>query len=260
MIPRMTGIADKVAWILGAGSGIGRAGAVALAEGGARVVLSGQRAGALDETAATISAAGGTALVEPLDIAECDAVQAAADRIDARFGRLDIVVNSAGHNTRQRHWADFDAAKWDRVVDVDIKGALYCAAAALPMMRAQKDGLIINVASWAARHDAYVAGVAYTAAKRAMLAMNASINMEEGVNGIRACAICPAEVATPLLQERPLQPTPEDRARMLQPADLAATIRFVAELPPHVCLNEILISPTWNRAYIGDLDRRPPPS
>jgi NADP-dependent 3-hydroxy acid dehydrogenase YdfG len=91
-----------------------------------------------------------------------------------------------------------------------------------------------------------------------MVVLTHSLNREECVNGIRACCINPAEVATPILEMRPIPPSPEERARMLQPEDLGRTIRFVAEMPPHVCINEILISPTWNRSFIGgpDLDRR----
>ena len=86
--------------------------------------------------------------------------------------------------------------------------------------------------------------------KHAMLAMNASLNIEEGQNGIRACAICPGEVNTPILDRRPVPVSAEDKARMLQSEDLGATIRFVATMPAHVCLNEILISPTWNRLNV----------
>jgi NADP-dependent 3-hydroxy acid dehydrogenase YdfG len=96
-----------------------------------------------------------------------------------------------------------------------------------------------------------LSGPGYTAAKHGVVAMSHSINMEECVNGIRACAICPAEVATPILDRRPVPPSAEERAKMLQPADLGSTIRWVAEQPPHVCLNEIIISPTWNRLYVG---------
>jgi NADP-dependent 3-hydroxy acid dehydrogenase YdfG len=85
--------------------------------------------------------------------------------------------------------------------------------------------------------------------------MTETINMEECVNGIRACAICPAEVATPILDRRPVPPSAEDRARMLQPDDLGETIRFVAEMPAHACINQIIISPTWNRLYAGGLEK-----
>ncbi|MBT3172646.1 MAG: oxidoreductase, partial [Rhodospirillaceae bacterium] len=91
-----------------------------------------------------------------------------------------------------------------------------------------------------------------TAAKRAMMALTTNVNLEDGRNGIRACAICPAEVATPLIDKR-AEPVPEAvKARMLKPIDLGETILFVARMPASVCVNEILISPTWNRAYVGN--------
>jgi len=249
--PRLRG---RVAWVTGAGSGIGQATARALAEDGAAMVLSGRRPAPLEETAESIRAAGGNATVEALDVAEAEAVAQAAGRIIEAHGRLDILVNSAGLNTPNRNWPDLTPADWDLVVNVDLSGTYYCVAAVLPQMRAQRDGLIVNVSSWAGRYDTWVTGPAYNAAKHGLLAMNAHLNLEEGVNGIRACAICPGEVATPIMETRPVPPGPEARARMLQPEDLAETILFVARAHPRVCLNEILISPTWN-----NLGMRPNP-
>jgi len=97
-------------------------------------------------------------------------------------------------------------------------------------------------------------GAAYNASKHAVTALTETINMEEGINGIRACALCPAEVATPIMDRRPMPPSQEDRARMLQPKDLGHTIRWLAELPPNVCINQLVVSPTWNRIYIGAAD------
>jgi NADP-dependent 3-hydroxy acid dehydrogenase YdfG len=94
-------------------------------------------------------------------------------------------------------------------------------------------------------------GAAYNGSKHAVVSLSETINIEECKNGIRACAICPAEVATPIMDRRPVPPSAEERAQMLQPEDLGRTIRWVAEQPPHVCVNEILISPTWNRIYVG---------
>ena len=91
-----------------------------------------------------------------------------------------------------------------------------------------------------------------------MIALSHSFNIEECVNGLRATALCPGEVATPILKQRPVEPSAEDKARMLQEEDLGQTIRFIAELPPHVCINELVITPVYNRVYIGgdDLKRR----
>lgn len=250
-------LADKVAWVTGAGTGIGQAGAVALAKEGARVVLSGRREEPLIETQKIISEAGGEAVIELLDVGDPEAVQGVVDRICERYGRLDILVNNAGTNVTDRHWGDVDAVKWNEVIAIDLNGAFYCASAVIPTMRKQRDGLIINVASWAGRFDTYVTGPAYSAAKHGVVAMNASINIEECINGIRACAICPGEVWTPIIDRRPDALAEDVKAKMLKSEDLGETILFVARLPGHVCLNEILISPTWNRSFVNDPSRPP---
>lgn len=244
----------KVAWITGAGSGIGRAGATELAAGGAHIVLSGRRAEQLAEVAAEIKAGGGTADAVPLDVADKAAVAEAAAGILDRHGRIDILVNSAGMNLPNRFWKNLTADSFERIVAVNLNGALYCTHAVLPAMRARKDGLVINVSSWAGRFESYLTGPAYNASKHGMVALTMSLNDEECVNGIRGCVICPGEVATPILKHRPKPPSAEEIARMLQPEDLGRTIRFVAEMPPHACINEILISPTWNRFFVGGSD------
>jgi len=250
----MTVLQGKVAWVTGAGSGIGRAGALELAKAGARVVLSGRRAGQLDEVAAEINAAGGKAETAAVDVADRAAVAGVAAQILARHGIVDILVNSAGINLPNRFWRNLTPESFTDIVAIDLNGALYCIHAVLAAMRARKDGLVINVSSWAGRFETYLTGPAYNASKHAMAALTMSLNDEECVNGIRACVIYPGEVATPILKHRPKPPSAEEIARMLQPEDLGRTIRFVAEMPAHVCVNEILISPTWNRVFVGGQD------
>ena len=139
---------------------------------------------------------------------------------------------------------------WDKLVEINLNGVLYCMRAVLPAMRKQKDGCIINVASWAGRHVSKMPGPAYTTTKHAVLALTHSFNMDECVNGLRACCLSPGEVATPILKLRPVVPSEEEQAKMLQPEDCGRTIAFVASMPPRVCMNEILISPTHNRGFI----------
>jgi NADP-dependent 3-hydroxy acid dehydrogenase YdfG len=244
----------KIAWVTGAGSGIGEAGALALAEAGATLVLSGRRAEQLEQVGAQIRAAGGTAHAVPLDVANSAAVAAAGADIIGRLGPVDILVNSAGTNSPKRFWKDLTPEGWREVFDINVHGSLYCINAVLPRMRERKDGIVINISSWAGHYVSYMTGPAYTASKHAVVAMTESLNNEECVNGIRACAVCPAEVSTPIMLKRPVMPTQEVLDRMLQPADLGRTIRFVAEMPPHACVNEILISPTWNRFFLGGAD------
>jgi NADP-dependent 3-hydroxy acid dehydrogenase YdfG len=245
----MTNSGKRVAWVTGGGSGIGEAGAEALAADGWTVVVSGRRQDALDSVVAKITAKGGQAEAIALDVSDAAAVTTAAQRILAAHGRIDLLVNSAGVNVTKRSWADVEIDGWDKVVDINLNGVLYCMRAVLPAMRAQKDGIIINVASWAGRHVAKMTGPAYTSTKHAVLALTHSFNMDEWVNGLRACCLSPGEVATPILKSRPVVPSEEEQARMLQAEDLGRTIAFVASMPPRVCMNEILISPTWNRSF-----------
>jgi NADP-dependent 3-hydroxy acid dehydrogenase YdfG len=253
----MQSIEGKVAWVTGAGSGIGRAASLALAKAGVRLALSGRRKAQLEETAKLIAAAGGHAEIEALDVTDSAAVTLTAERIVRQLGRLDILVNNAGLNIVERAWSALNPARIDEILGANLHGAFYCVVAALPIMRAHKDGLIINVASLAGKRVSPLSGAGYTAAKHAVVAMNASINMEEYANGIRACAICPGEVATPILDQRPVPVSEEDRARMLQAEDLGETVLFVARLPPHVCVSEILIAPTWNRGYVASWQQPP---
>lgn len=245
---------DKIAWITGSGSGIGLAGAQALAAAGAMVVMSGRRKETLAREAEKIQASGGAAEIEPLDVSDAEAVQRAAAGIAQRHGTIDILVNSAGINSTRRFWKDGSIDDWNRVIRVNLDGIYYCTKAVLPYMRQQKGGVVINISSWAGKYISAIVGPAYTASKHAVVSLTANLNMEECANGIRACVICPAEVGTPIMDSRPQPPSVQARAKMLQPADLGRTIRWVAEQPAHVCVNEITISPTWNSFYLGHAD------
>ncbi|PVY57205.1 MULTISPECIES: SDR family oxidoreductase [unclassified Simplicispira] len=251
----MTGaLQGQVAWITGAGSGIGLAAARALASAGATVVLSGRRPDPLEAAAAHIRATGGVAEVAALDVTDAEAVAATASQILQRHGnRMDVLVNCAGTNTPERFWRDQSAKGWRQVIATNMDSIFYTTYAVLPAMRARRSGLVINVSSWAGVHHPKLTGPAYNGSKHAVVAMTETINMEDGVHGIRACSLCPAEVATPILDTRPTPPTAEERARMLQPDDVGRAIRFMAELPAGVCINQLVISPTWNRFYINDL-------
>ncbi|MBQ8103335.1 MAG: SDR family oxidoreductase [Afipia sp.] len=240
----------RVAWITGGGSGIGLAGAQELAKEGWTVVISGRRKDVLDEAVASIAKSGGKIEAIVLDVSSAADAEKVAKEIVAKHGRIDLLVNSAGVNVPKRSWDDITTEGWDTLVDINLSGVMYCMRAVLPTMRAQKDGVIINVASWAGRHVSKMTGPAYTTTKHAVLALTHSFNMDEFKNGLRACCLSPGEVATPILKLRPVPPSAEDMAKMLQPEDLGRTIAFVASMPAHVCINEILISPTHNRSFV----------
>ena len=244
---------DKVAWITGGGSGIGLAGGIELARAGAHVVISGRSAETLKKAEKEIKAAGSGEAIA-LDVSDQKEVSRAAQEILKRRGRIDILVNSAGINHPKRNFRNVSIDGWDQIVAINLSGLFYCCQAVLPAMRERKDGLVINVSSWAGRYASTLTGPGYNATKRAVVAVTESINMEECANGIRATSILPGEVATPILEKRPVPPPPEERARMLQAEDLGKTILFVASLPSRACVNEVIVSPTWNRFYLGGLE------
>jgi len=163
---------------------------------------------------------------------------------------LHILINNAGLNVLERNWSVLSPEQASHVIEGNLSSAFYAVIAALPIMRRQGDGLLIHTSSWAGRFVSRVSGPAYSAAKHGMVAMSYAINQEEFRNGIRSTVICPAEVATPILDKGPVPVSAEDREKMLQSEDLARTVMHVATAPRHVCINEIVISPTWNRSYL----------
>ena len=243
----------KTVWVTGGGTGIGRAAALKLAGGGAAVAVSGRRPEPLGIVVAEIQAAGGRAMAVTLDVTDDASVAAAHAAVKTAFGPVDVLVNNAGANITGRRYDQMANADWRQVIEVNLNGAYACAAAVLPDMRSQRDGVIINISSWAGRYYSKIAGPAYGAAKHGLTAMTATLNMEECVNNIRATAICPAEVSTEIMDRRPEPPSATDRARMLQPEDLGEAVLYVAALPARVCINELVISPTWNRGFIGEI-------
>lgn len=243
----------RIAWVTGGGSGIGLSGAEALAADGWTVAISGRRPEVLADAAKRIGDKTSAKVdIVPVDVARADDVKAAAQSILAKHGQIDLLVNNAGLNVPKRSWNELEISGWNQIVDVNLNGVLYAIHAVLPAMRERKSGSIINVASWAGRIVSQMTGPAYTSTKHAILALTHSFNMDECRNGLRACCLSPGEVATPIMKQRPSPPSEEVMSKMmLQPDDLGRTIAFVANMPPHVCVNEILISPVANRAFLG---------
>jgi len=245
----MTAFAGKVVWMTGAGTGIGKAGALMFAQEGAAVALIGRRRDKLDEVAAEIQAIGGKAAVEALDVADRKKVGEAGERLLKRLGRVDILVNNAGLNIVNRRLNEITAEDWDYILAVNLTGAFNMVQAAMPTMRNQKDGLIINIASTAAKRVSGVAGIAYSASKFGMLGMSLSLTQEAWKFGIRACCLCPDDVNTPIMARRKVKYPPEVLEQFIQPEDLAQTMRFVALMPRRTSIPEMLIYPTNVRPY-----------
>jgi NADP-dependent 3-hydroxy acid dehydrogenase YdfG len=247
----------QVAWITGAGTGIGLETARALGASGASVALSGRRRAELDAAARALQAQGVDALAVPLDVADAAAVAEAARAVVQWKGRIDVLVCSAGTNVPNRFWKDLTAEAFAKVVAVNLTGVASCVGAVLPPMRAAGRGSIAVVSSWAGWRYLPFTGAAYGASKMALAPLVETINDQEGRHGIRGVLVCPGEVATPILRSRPVPPPEQDMERMLKPEDVAGAIAYAVSAPAHVCLNEIVISPTWNRIYIGADDLRP---
>ena len=251
----------QIAWVTGGGSGIGLAGAIDLAKAGCRVVISGREPAKLDAAIVEAESKGapkGHITAMALDVGDRPAVDAVAAAIEAQHGGVDILVNSAGVNFPKRFWSETDGDTFAKVININLNGATFCTLAVLKGMQTRRRGTVINIASFAGWHQSYLTGPAYVASKAGLTAMTHNFNIEQCVHGLRATAVCPGEVATPILKKRPVEPSAEDKALMLQEEDMGRTIRFIAEMPPHVCINELVIAPVHNRIYIGgsELQRR----
>lgn len=240
-----------VAWVTGGATGIGRACARDLGKAGYTVVVSGRREALLAETRDELAADGIDVRPLAVDVADPAAVAAAVGRILDDFGRLDLLVCSAGMNAPNRYWRDLTPEAFARVSAVNLNGVAFCVAAALPTMREAGGGTIVVVSSWAGWRYTGFTGAAYGATKFGLAPLVESINDQEGRSGIRATLLCPGEVATPILKSRPKPPPDADIARMLVPEDVAAALMFVVSMPPRACINELVISPSWNRIYSG---------
>ena len=241
----------KVVWITGGGTGIGRAGAIMFAEEGATVALMGRRREKLEETAARMAAKNGKAVVVPLDIGDRRQVNDAAKRLIADLGRVDILVNNAGLNLmgHGRRMENLSPEDWDLVIRVNFTGQYNMFHAVFDTMRAQRDGLIINIISTAAKNPSGVAGMAYQSAKYGLMGLGVSLNKEAWKFGIRTCNIFPDETNTEIMQKRPVKYSEEELARILQPEDIAQAMKFVASLHPRASVHDLTMYPTFPKVY-----------
>ena len=233
----------NVAVVTGAGSGVGQAIALKFAAEGWNVALVGRRAEPLAETT-TMAGADALPRLAPFrcDVSDAGDVAAMGEAVLARFGQVDVLVNSAGINVPRRSFDTLSLDDWHAVLATNLHGAYYCVRAFLPAMRARRAGTIININSDVGKTARDLAGAAYVSSKFGLRGLTQQINAEERSHGIRACSICPRDVNTPLLDKRPQPPPPEQRAKMLQPDDLAACAWLVATLPSRAIVDEISMS------------------
>ena len=219
---------------------MGEAIALGLAREGAKVVVAGRRQAKLDAVA---SQGDENILTHTVDVAERESVKTLFDWVGSQFTQLHLLVNCAGANVPMRSMSELAPADWDKLMNINATGAFNCMHYGLALMRPHKTGLVINISSTSGKRAAPLGGVAYNASKFAMAALGTSANEDERANGIRVTTIFPGEVDTPILDDRPVPPPAEHRAKILKAADIADITLAIAKLPPLAHVPELVIKP-----------------
>ena len=241
-------IQGQVAIITGASSGIGYSTALALSKVGVKVAIGARRVSRLESLAEKIKRAGGEVFYQKLDVTQrvdCDNFVKA---VLTQWGTVDILVNNAGLMPLS-FFKSLKVDEWDKMIDVNIKGVLYCTAAVISHMKEKKSGHIVNLSSVAGR-IVFPAGSVYCATKHAVAAFTEGLRQEFSVrSNIRVTSIEPGVVATELndtITDESLQGFIENTKKMeaLQAEDIANAILYAVDSPSHVNVNEILIRPT----------------
>lgn len=244
---------DQVAIITGAGTGIGREAALLFADQGATLVLAGRRIEPLNEVVQLIESNGGIAVARSTDLGDGDAAAALGTWALAEFGKVDIIVNNAGHSTAAKSIRYIPTDQWDSVFRVNVEGVYRLTQSLIESMLERGTGTVITTSSYAAIHPGLLGGLAYSAAKAASYNLMQGINAELNTKGIRASTVLPAEVDTPILDRRPLKPDAAARATMMMPEDVAMAILLCATLPQRTVIEEIVMSPTQSRDRTLDI-------
>lgn len=222
--------------ITGAASGTGAACAMALAPTH-DVVLVGRRRARLDEVAEAASERGAV-----VQVVEADVTVRRASDVLAEAGRVDDLVLAAGLNARRRTWADQTTEEFRAIVDTNLVSVADLVGAALPQLR-RNGGTISIISSLSAWMTSPGAGVAYRASKMALRALTDALNEQEAAHGVRAGLILPGDIDTEFLEHRPAPPGAEPRKSMLSAEDVARAVVFTLTSPPHVRIDELVITP-----------------
>jgi NADP-dependent 3-hydroxy acid dehydrogenase YdfG len=239
----MSKLTGKRALVTGGGSGIGLAVARLFLQEGAKVAITGRDEAKLRRAAADLKG-GNRLLHRACDVSDPAQVQAVVKYVTERWGGIDVLVNNAGTNIKERGTRQLTPETWQLLIRSNLDGAFYCIHAVLPQMLGRKDGVIVNVSSIAGKRAGPLGGAAYAAAKFGMSALGICLAAEEKDSGVRVSNVYPGEVDTPILEARPTPVSAEQRAKILKPEDVAAAVLFVAALPPHVSVPELVIKPT----------------
>ncbi len=230
--------------IVGAGTGMGRYSARELAKAGATVVIGGRRESALQETAE-----GTNIEVHTIDVADRDSVATFFSWAAERVGQIDVFINAAGINIKNRSMAEMTPEQWDQVLSINATGAYNCLHSVLPAMRERKGGLIINISSVAGKRAIALGGIAYSASKFAMTSLGTCVANEVAPDGVRVTNVYPGEVNTPLLEQRPAPVSEDHKAAILQPEDVAQLIVSLVALPDTLHIPELVFKPLQQGWY-----------
>ncbi|EOB7151913.1 SDR family oxidoreductase [Staphylococcus aureus] len=230
----MTVLTDKIAVVTGAGSGIGEAIATLLHEEGAKVVLAGRNKDKLQNVANQL--AQDSVKVVPTDVTKKEEVDELIKMAKQTFGGLDIVINSAGQMLSSKI-TDYQVDEWDSMIDVNIKGTLYTAKAALPTMLEQSSGHLINIASISG-FEVTKSSTIYSATKAAVHTITQGLEKELAKTGVKVTSISPGMVDTAITATY----NPTDRKK-LEPQDIAEAVLYALTQPKHVNVNEITVRP-----------------
>jgi NADP-dependent 3-hydroxy acid dehydrogenase YdfG len=244
----MSKLTEKTVLVTGGGSGIGLATARLLLDEGARVAISGRNEDKLRRAAEQLNA-GERLLYHVADITDWRQVESLVQETTRRLGRIDVLVNNAGLNIKERTFRELTPESWHMLLGANLHGAFYCMRAVLPQMLQRRDGLIININSISGKRSNPLGGLAYNAAKFGLRGLALGLAAEEKDNGIRVCNIYPGEVNTPILEARPKSVSEERRRTILQPEDVAAAVLFIATLPSRASIPELVITPA-NAMYV----------
>ena len=248
------GMKDMVCIITGGGSGIGRASGLMLAEEGAIVVAVGRTSSKVEQVRDEIVQGGGRAEAFGVDVTDKDGVDEMIAQILASHGRVDVLVNNAGHSSPHRMLMTTTPDDLHSVYDSNLVGSVFCTQAVVPSMTEAGQGTIINVSSMAGVNASPLAGMSYSAAKAAVINFTAFLNTELRNTGIRASVVIPGEVDTPILDGRPVVPSPEARETMVTAEDTAEAITLIARLPQRAAIPELIIRPTWLRDTSAEIN------
>ncbi len=241
-------IKDKVVIVTGASSGIGLATALAFSKAGAKIAIGARRIDRLEKLQNEILQNDGQVILQKLDVTQKSDCDSFVDAVIKKWGTIDVLVNNAGLMPLS-FIKKLKVDEWDRMIDVNIKGVLYCTASVLPKMLEKKSGHIVNISSVAGR-IVFPAGSVYCATKHAVTAFSEGLRQELSPRyNIRVTIIEPGVVATDLtntITDESLQGFVENSKKMdaLKAEDIASAILFAVNAPNHMNVNEVLIRPT----------------